>query len=87
MPLVADRAALRTNLHDSLVLSRGLDHLRALKRVVAGGLLNVNIFTRLAGPNCCQSVPVIWSCHRDCLDVVVLEKLSHVRILFGLVAL
>ena len=85
--LVADRAALRADLHHPPVLAGRLDHPVSLEHVVAGGLLHVHVLAGLTGPDRRESMPVIGCRHGNRLDVPVLEQLAHVRILLRRVSL
>ncbi len=80
-------AALRADLHDALVLARGLDHLAAFPHVVAGGLLDVDVLAGLAGPDGGQRVPVVGRGDGDGVDFLVVEELAHVAVDPGLGAL
>src|SRR5574341_142895 len=51
-------AALQTDRDDAVVLTRSLDHLAPLPDGVRRGLLDVNVLTRLAGPDRGERVPV-----------------------------
>ena len=70
-----------------LCLPRGRDHALALPDVVAGRLLAVHVFARLAGPDRGERVPVIWGRDRDGVDLFILVKLAEVVVDLGLAAL
>ena len=72
--------ALRAALDDPLILAGGLDHLAALKNVMAGRLLHVNVLARLARPDGRQRVPVVRHGDGDRVHVLVLQQLADVRI-------
>ena len=76
------RAALRSRLHDALVLAGRLDHLPALPDVVADRLLDVDILARLAGPHGDERVPVVGRRRGHHIDVLIFEQLAavHVRV-------
>jgi len=85
--LVRDRPALHPHLHHAPILGRGLDHLLAFKRIVAGRLLDIDILASLAGPDHGQRVPVIWRHDCDSVDVLAREQLAHLNELGRRVAL
>ena len=55
-------------------------HLLSLPQVVGKGLLDVNIFTRLAGPDCRQGMPVIRQGDDHRVDRLVIKYPAEVRI-------
>src|SRR5208337_3483551 len=71
---------LRTVLDDPTVLLRRADELFPLPEVMRTGLLDINVFPGLAGPDADQGVPVIWCRNRDGVDRPVLEKLADVDV-------
>ncbi len=81
------RTLLRTDLHDAVVLAGGLHHFAAFPNLVRSGLFDVNVFTRLAGPDGRQRVPVVRRGRGDRVDVLAVEQLSHVGIAVHLDAL
>jgi len=72
--------ALHPHLHHAIVFASGLHHLAAFPEFVAGGLLHVHVFARLAGPDSRERVPVITRGDRDGVDILVFEKLPDVLI-------
>ena len=84
--LVRDAAALHADLHHAVVFARGVHHLLAFENVVAGRLLAIHVFARLAGPDGGQRMPVIGRGDGDRVDVLVVVKLPQILIDFGLFA-
>ena len=58
-------------LHDSVVLFCGFDELSAFENIVAEWLFDVDVFARLAGPDCPQRVPMIGRCDRYGVDAFI----------------
>src|SRR5882762_8546644 len=80
--LVIGSAALHADLHHAVVFARRLHHLAAFPDFVAGGLLDVNVFAGLAGPDGGEGMPVIARGDGDRVDIFVFEKLADVLISF-----
>ena len=75
---VSIRAALRPVLNDAVVFAGGLDALASLENIVATRLLHVNIFARLAGPDCLERMPVVRRGDRDGINFFTLKKFAEV---------
>ena len=71
-------------LDDPIVLARGLDALAALEDVVAARFFHIDVFSRLAGPNRHERMPMVWRGDADGVDLVVLKHLPHIGVLFDL---
>jgi hypothetical protein len=71
-------AALRAMLHHAVVLLGRLDALAALEDVVADGLFDIDVFTRLAGPNGNQRMPVVARGDGNGVEFLVVERLPNV---------
>ena len=65
---------LGADLHDALVLPRRLDELATLPNVVAERFLDVNILTRIAGPDGLQRMPVIGGRQRDRINIIPIKQ-------------
>ena len=74
------RTALRAALDYPVILTSGLDHLTALKEVMAGRLLHVNVLARLACPHGRQRVPVVGHGDGHRIHVLVLKQFADVGI-------
>ncbi len=79
------RAVLRAALGDAVVLPDRVDHLSAFPDVMRERLLDVNLFARLASPDGAQPVPVVLRCVADYVDVLSVEKVTHIDVLFDTV--
>src|SRR5439155_18525426 len=86
-PLVRYGAALHPDLHHAVVLAGRLHHLLTLKYVVAGGLLHIDVFARLAGPDGRQRMPMVRRRDGARVDILVFVQLPQVLIDLGLVRL
>src|ERR1700744_4748845 len=73
-------AALRSVLDDAVVALGRFDQLLALPQVVRAGFFYVDVFARLARPDCHQRVPMVRSGNGDGIDRFVFEKFSNVRV-------
>ncbi len=71
-----------TILNDAFVLASSLDRLSTFPDVVRGRLFDVNVFSRPAGKDCHQGVPVVWSRRRNSINFLVFQKLTHITITF-----
>ena len=67
-----------TDLYDTPVSAGCLYYSASLAKVVTSRLLNVDMFSCLAGPDRPQSVPVVWSGEGYGIQVPVFEKMAHV---------
>ena len=66
-------------LDHAMVLAHGLDHFAALEEIVRRGLLHEHVFSRLAGHDRHEGMPVIRRRNRDGVDVFVVQNLAKVR--------
>ena len=71
-------------LADAVVFFHGGDELAALESIVRAGLLDVDVFAGLAGPDGHQRVPVIGSGDGDGVDLLVFEELANIDVGFWL---
>jgi hypothetical protein len=69
---------LRAVLNDALEAARRIDGHSAFVNVVAARLFNIDILSRLAGPDGHQRMPVIGRGDRDGIEVLVIERLANV---------
>ena len=79
-------AALGADLHQAVVLPRGVDHLPAFPDVMRERLLHVDVPARLAGPDRRQGVPVLHRRHRNDVQILAIHQPADVDDLVGLVA-
>ena len=68
----------RADLHDPVVVCRGLDHLPAFPHGVRGGLLDVYVLAGLQRPDRGERVPVIRRGDDNRVDVLVVEDAPKV---------
>ena len=71
-------AQLHTVLHNAVVFISCFDHLLALVNIVRGGLLHVNVFTCLAGPDGLQCMPVVGCGQGNGINVFVFINFPEV---------
>jgi hypothetical protein len=74
-------AVLRAGLDDPIVPPRGLDHLAPFPDAVAHRFLDINMFTRLAGHDRHQRVPVIGSRDHHGVDRRIIQDATKVLML------
>ena len=79
-PHAGVRAALRSCLHDLLVLASRFDELPSFKHVVTDWLFDVHVLACLNSPDRGQRVPVIRSGNAGDMNRLVVEALSHVGV-------
>ena len=68
-------------LHDPLVFISRFNHLATFKNIVRTGLFNIDVFARLAGPDCRQSMPMVGGRNRHHINVVTIQHTP--KISFG----
>ncbi len=66
--------ALRADLHDAIVLLRGVDHGKSVGDIVRHGLLAIDVFAGVAGVDYDAPVPVIRHRGDDAVDVFAIEQ-------------
>ncbi len=75
------RTILETSLYDTIVFLCCSHHLATFPNRVAHGFLDINIFSRLATPDCLQGMPVIRCRQDDRIDIFSLEQLAVIGFL------
>jgi len=65
-------------LDDALIFAGRFNHFAALEKVVAGRFLDVNILARLAGPHCCQRVPMVRRRDGNRVHILVVEHPAQI---------
>ena len=73
-------ARLSSRLDDAIVFARGFHKLATFPEVVRNRLLDIDILARLNRPDATERMPVIRRGERDCINIFVLQKFSHVLI-------
>lgn len=73
-------------LDDPPVFPRRRQHLSSLEEVVADRLFDVDMLSRLAGPDGGQGVPVITACDDDGVDLRIIQIPAQVHLGLGALA-
>jgi len=74
------RSPMQAYLNDPVVAFRGIDHFSAFHNRNRQRLFHVNIFSRLAGHDRLDSMPMVRRCDDHCIDILAVEQTAKILI-------